>query len=106
MTIPNRPGDGEPAPDSHSTIQTEFDWESVTPSTAVIETIAIAANTDPSEIEPLYDSVDSEALDRLIQSTGTRPTNGGTTVSFAVSEYEVSVHSDGTVAVRHITEEA
>jgi len=106
MTTSDRPEDGEPVPDSNSTIQTEFDWESVTPSTAVIETIAIAANTDPSEVEPLYDSVDSDALDRLLQSTGTRPTNGSTTVSFAVSEYEVSVHSDGTVAVRHSTEES
>lgn len=104
MTTPNPPEDGEPAPDSNSTIQTEFDWESVEPSTAVIETIAIAANADPSGIEPLYESVDPDALDRLIQSDGTRPTDNATTVSFTVSEYEVSVNSGGTVAVRHITE--
>lgn len=89
-----------------STVQADFNWEVVTPSTAVIETISIASNTDPSKIEPLYDSIDSDALDNLISSNGTRPTNGTTTVSFPVSGYGVSVHSDGTVVVRHINQEA
>ncbi|MCY4732791.1 hypothetical protein KY092_19840 [Natronomonas gomsonensis] len=106
MTTPNRPGEDDSVPDENPIVQTEFDWESVAPSTAVIETIAIAANTDPSEIEPLYDSVNSDALDNLIESSATRPTNGVTTVSFTASAYEVSVTGSGTVAVRHIDEES
>lgn len=86
------------------TIQTEFDWDSVAPSTAVIETVSIAANTDPSTIEPLYRSVDPDALDDLVRSDGTTSTNSATTVSFTFVEYEVSVQSNGTVAVRPIDE--
>jgi len=87
------------------TIQTEFDWESVSPSTAVIETVSIAANSDPSTIEPLYGSVDPDALDDLIRSDGASSTNSATTVSFTFAGHEVNLHSNGTVVVRPIEEE-
>ena len=44
------PNDNDPSPDTDGTIQTEFDWDSVAPSTAVIETVSIAANMDRSWI--------------------------------------------------------
>lgn len=97
--------DNDPSPDTDDTIQTEFDWDSVAPSTAVIETVSIAANMDPSTIEPLYGSVDPDALDALIQSNGTSSPDNVTTVSFTFVEYEVRVRSNGTVAVRPIEED-
>lgn len=99
------PNDNDPSPDTDGTIQTEFDWDSVAPSTAVIETVSIAANMDPSTIEPLYGSVDPDALDTLIRSNGTRSADNATTVSFTFVEYEVRVRSNGTVAVRPIEED-
>jgi len=105
MTAPDQPSDDGPSPDTDDTIQTEFDWDSVAPSTAVIQTVSIAANTDPSNIQPLYGSVDPDALDKLIRSNGARSTGSTTSVSFTYAEYEVTLHSTGIVVARPIEED-
>ena len=38
----------------------EFDWTEIAPSTAVIELLAEESGQDPTELEPLYESVDPE----------------------------------------------
>lgn len=82
------------------TVRTTFDWEAVAPSTAVIKTVSIAVNAEPTAIEPLYGAIDPEALDRLLPgSSGTRPTDAGVSVSFTFAGCEVRVHSAGTVVV-------
>lgn len=103
MTASHRPGDDGPSPDADGTIRTEFDWDSIAPTAAVIETVSVAANADPSEIEPLYGSVDPDALNELIRSAGRRSTESPTTVSFTFLGYEVRVRSTGTVVVRPAT---
>ncbi|WP_276275556.1 HalOD1 output domain-containing protein [Haloarcula regularis] len=44
-----------------------FDWSVVDPSTAVAELLADAAGCEPAEVGPLYDTVDSDALDSLVR---------------------------------------
>lgn len=99
MTAPNRRGDGSISSDADSTILAEFDWASVAPSTAVVETVSIATDTDPATIEPLYESVDPDALDEFIRSHGTSSIDSDTTASFTFAGYTVSIRSNGTVVV-------
>lgn len=52
------------------TIKT-FDWdESLQPSTAVVEAVAAATDRDATELEPIHESVDADALDKLIDPAG------------------------------------
>ena len=48
--------------DADGVIRGEYDWSSLAPSTAVIKTVAIATNSEPATLEPLYNSVDADAV--------------------------------------------
>lgn len=100
MSEPNRPDDDGPPTDTREPIRAEFDWSKAIPCTAIVETVAIAANREPTELDPLYEAVDPEALDTLIQSMETNSTVGDATVTFAFDGHEVTVHRDGRVVVR------
>ncbi|WP_161991503.1 HalOD1 output domain-containing protein [Natronorubrum aibiense] len=56
------------------------------PSMAVVSLVATVTDTDPLELEPLYDAVDPEALDSLCT-----PTNGVSSLSFEYAGYTVVV---------------
>lgn len=100
MTGPDRSDDGDSAPEDDGTIQAEFDWSSRAPNGAVIETVAIAANAEPTAIDSLYDAVDPDALDAIVRSDGIGGKNGDVSVSFVFAGHDVRVHSDGVVIVR------
>lgn len=61
---------------------------------AVVYAVAEAAETDPLSIEPIYDSVDPDALDALVRSG-----SEGLVVSFSHGGVPVDVFADGTVRV-------
>ena len=73
-----------------------FDWSAVDPSTAVAELLADAAGCEPAEVGPLYDTVDSDALDSLVRHGESA---AGCTVTFPHDGFEVSVSGDGEVLV-------
>ena len=99
MTTPDR-GEGQsPVTDADGGIRAEYNWSSVNPSTAVVKTVAIATNRGPTTLEPLYKSVDADALDALLDSDGFRSTDEVTTVSFAFAGHDVTVQSDGIVVI-------
>jgi hypothetical protein len=50
---------------------------------------------EPLALAPLYDFIDSDALDSLFRSS-----DGEASVSFTYAEHEVTVHSDGEVTVQ------
>ena len=75
----------------------EFDWTEIAPSTAVIELIAEESGQDPTELEPLYDSVDPDALEQLIRGNGANQHDNTVSVSFAYNEYAVVIQSGGLV---------
>lgn len=81
------------------TYRTTFDGEDVTPSTAVVETVAAVRGVDPMELDPLYEVVDPQALDRLVAPRPPRRT-GDCTVVFTYFDHEVTVRSPGIVRVR------
>lgn len=80
-------------------VRTEVNWSSSSPVTGVVETVAVAADRDPTEMEPLQERVDAEALNSLVRSDGTGP-GGEVHVSFVFAEHLVSVHGTGEIVVR------
>ena len=100
MPEPKQPDDDEPTPGARELIRAEFDWSDVPPSIAIIETVAIAANREPTGLEPLHETVDSDALDTLIRSVGTNSSDGDATVTFGFDGHEVTVQCGGSVVVR------
>lgn len=78
----------------------EYDWSSVAPSTAVLETLADAADCEPTALNPLYETVDPDALNRFVRSSTSREYDGFTTVTFVHDDYEVTAHNTGIIIVR------
>jgi len=78
----------------------EYDWATTTPSTAVVETVAIASDREPTAIEPLYETIDPDALDALVRSNETVSSRGDVNVTFEFAGLGVAVHGDGGVVVR------
>lgn len=68
----------------------------------IIEAVAHETDSDPLALEPpLYDAVDTDALDRLTQ-TGSAET---VTVEFEYSDHSITVRGDGTIDVDGTTYE-
>jgi len=78
------------------TIHTQYDWTETNPSIAVIETVAVAVDREPTELELLYDFIDPDAFDILVQTSGSE----AVTVSFHYASQQVTVHGTGDVIVR------
>lgn len=76
-----------------------YEWDDDTAlSIAVVKAVAAASGRDPTDIEPLYQYVDPDALDALFEQPDRgRAPNG--TISFPVEDYFVVVRSDGEVVV-------
>lgn len=64
-----------------------------TASARVIRTVADTTATDPLELPPLYETIDPDALDALVEDM----TSG--TISFSYIGRDITVHSDGTVTI-------
>lgn len=69
------------------------------PSLTVIDRIAALEETDPVELPPLYDAIDPEALDSLVDPPATDDSRTASTVRFAYCGYDVRVRSDGEIMV-------
>jgi hypothetical protein len=82
------------------TTRIEYEWSSVAPSTAVLEAVAAAADCEPTDLDPLYEFVDPDALDQFVRSTASSENAGNTSISFSFDCYEVTVYSSGFVTVR------
>lgn len=86
--------------ENNDTVRMQFDWSSKNPSTAVVETVAAAANSELNEIEPLYTYIDPEALDALVSPRSMNRCQTTDAVSFSYDEYDVTVLRSGEVSVR------
>jgi hypothetical protein len=71
-----------------------------TPSTAVIEAIADYHGTDPMGLkEPLYETIDPDALDALIASAEAVNGHPHVSVEFTYDGCRVTVFGDGSIEV-------
>lgn len=59
----------------------------------VVRTVAETTETDPLELPPLYETIDPDALDALVEDM-----EAGT-ISFPYVGHEITVNSDGTVTI-------
>ena len=64
--------------------------------TTVAEALAAAEGVSPLELEPLYESVDMDALGRFLEST---VPEDDVSVSFTHEGWAVTVYANGRVAV-------
>lgn len=81
------------------TVTASYDWSSVTPSVAIVETVAVAADRESSTLPALYELVDTDALDAVVRLNGSPAAGGLTTVSFRFADHRIRVHSTGEVVV-------
>ncbi len=68
------------------------------PSTTIVEMVADRDGVDPLRIEPLYETIDPEALDALVGPDSGSP-HAPVEITFEYCEYHVVVASDGTVEI-------
>jgi hypothetical protein len=74
--------------------RTDHDWEGdQSLSMTVIDAVSDVSGTDPTDLPPLYDSINPEALDNLFTSERVG------SVSFEFAGMPVSVHATGEVLV-------
>ncbi|MBX0325122.1 hypothetical protein EGH21_19005 [Halomicroarcula sp. F13] len=65
------------------------------PSWQVVQAVADAENTDPSDLPtPLFETIDTEALDQIFDSP-----QDNRTIHFEYLEYEITVTAGGDVSV-------
>ena len=80
-----------------SIVRIQFDQEKTSASTAVIATLADVMDADPSELKPLYSTVDPGALDALVRVRN--GTTGDIHVSFTHEDHAITVSSYGVVTI-------
>lgn len=76
--------------------ETEYGGEEAsTPSEAVVDALAAVEDVEPTTLDPLYDTVDLEAIDSLFAGTD----DPAHVVGIAVEGWHVVVRGDGVVRV-------
>ena len=95
--------DGERRDDGghDATHSVEFDWDDELSIGAVVTSaVETVSGRDVTDLPPLHDVVDVDALDKLFRPrrSGERRTNGSVTFQFA--GYTVTVYADGLLVVR------
>lgn len=89
----------DPGEEAYVTVHNNQDFSTI--DTTVIEAIAAVTDSDPTEIPPLYDVVDPEALGDLFARPRRAEYRNRTegTVAFQFAGCEVRFHADGRVLV-------
>ena len=79
--------------DEHTTYNLGRDVEL---STEIAMTVADAAGVDPLDLDPLYDVVDPEMLETLIETPSVAPESS---ITFTYAGFEVTVEGEGDIFV-------
>lgn len=85
--------------DHEKIIRAEYARTTIPPSTAIIETAAIAANTEPEALESLYGRIDMDAIDVLFKRHSGDSSESPLSVSSAYEGYIITIEKNGTGAV-------
>lgn len=65
----------------------------------VVEAVADVTETDPMDLEPLYNHVDTTSLDRLFAEASPEAPRDRGHVAFPMAGCQIVVYADGTVVV-------
>lgn len=68
------------------------------PSEAVVRRVADFEGVDPTELLPLFDTIDPDALDAIVRSAAGND-DAGLRIEFTYHGYDVTVTGDGVVHV-------
>lgn len=73
----------------------DYDTLTVPPSLALASALSAAMEAEPTEIDPLYESIDPDALDSLV----VHPTRSSEpiTINLSVEHFEATISSDGVI---------
>lgn len=77
----------------------EFDPETDSAARSVVTAVADRLGTAPTSLDPLYDTIDPEALDRTITSVATQPGPGDAEIRIRYHGHTLTVHSYGFVEI-------
>lgn len=88
-----------PSSGQEGVVRTRYDWADTSPSAAVIETVAVASDREPTRLPPLYGVIDPDALDALRGPESSVRGAGTVQLTFPYAGHEVTVRSDGEVVV-------
>lgn len=78
----------------------QFEWEGTTqPSTAVVEAVATTTDRSPTEMDPIHNCIDTDALDRLFDPENLN-TEKNITVAFRYEGVDVVVESQRGIEIR------
>ena len=79
----------------------EYDPAETAPSVAVVDLVErVRGGESTRDLPPLYEIVDPDALDSLLESRANRSGRSRRSVSFRYGDAKVTVTSDGRIAVR------
>ncbi|ELY65692.1 HalOD1 output domain-containing protein [Natrinema versiforme] len=79
------------------TYRAQYDRDATAASMAVVAAVSDVLGVDPIELDPLYNTVDTDALNELVQRRDT--SHGSVDVSFTLEGYEITVFSNEVVTV-------
>ena len=71
---------------------------------AVTETVAERRGVEPTDLRPIHDVIDPDALNTVFEPAGTAVRNSGR-VAFTYYGYEVRIDGDGSIEVEESTDE-
>lgn len=80
------------------TVRVQFDRTATPPTSAVVDAVATAVDTDVLELPPLYYHIDTDALDALF-ADAQRSSGRSGQLTFTYADCLVTVSDDGEVAV-------
>ncbi|ELY65700.1 HalOD1 output domain-containing protein [Natrinema versiforme] len=92
--------ESEPRDDSRVTT---FDPASDRPSEAVVTAVAALRETEPADLPPLYEVVDPDALDSLVEHAQRVGDAGTHQVWFTYETFDIGVRTDGEIRIRDAT---
>lgn len=84
-------------PDSGE-LRLSFDPEQTKPLKAVISALAVALDTDPLDLDPIYYAIDTNALNALVSADGAGDVEAA--LAFSYEQLEVEVCRSGHLSVR------
>ncbi|WP_340101303.1 HalOD1 output domain-containing protein [Salinibaculum salinum] len=93
--VDNESAVGAETTSTTGTVSQTYDWSATHPSTAVVETVSAATDTEPTNLDTLQYAIDADALDTILQDSE----SDSFEVSFKYAGTGVLVSGDGTVRV-------
>lgn len=79
--------------------QVTFDPDSDSVTETVVDAVADLEGVSPTSLDPLYDTIDPDALDSIVRSAVSRPSPGEVAVTVRYEGYAVTVHGYGVVEI-------